>query len=552
MATGAGTPPIEPVTVCAMPSDNYTVPATTTTLRHPNLLLIALTMQAFLQEGWFEVSKVRDTQVRVLMSEINKDKNVTRAAMLAGIHRHTAAKYIEAGKLPSEIVVERTWRTRADPFELDWPDVVGWLEAAPELEGKTLFEHLVNTRPTREYEPGQLRTFQRRVHEWRAAYGPDKEVFFSQQHRPGEAMQTDFTWATELGITIRGEPFVHMLCHCVLPFSNWQWATVCHSESMTALRKGIQAAVFRLGKTPTFHQTDNSTAATHTLQSGKQSFNDEYVALMRHLEMEPRTIEPGESHQNGDVEALNGALKRRLKQHLLMRCSRDFDSRFEYETWLENAIEKANGLRGEKVAEELAVMKALRVDRLAEYRALDGVRVCSGSTIRVLYNTYSVPARLIGESLTVHVYEDHLEAFYRDKFQLSVQRFVGRNHHRINYRDVIWSLVQKPGAFRRYRYRDDLFPTVTFRKAYDALCSDVVEHRADLEYLRILHLAASTMECEVEAALAILLEASTRPTADEVKALVLPRQQPSVPEMSAFVVDLKLYDGLLTSAGEVA
>ena len=86
---------------------------------------------------------------------------------------------------------------------------------------KTLFEHLVNTRPERQYEPGQLRTFQRRVHEWRAAYGPDKEVFFSQQHRPGEAMQTDFTWATGLGITIQGEPFPHLLCHPVLLYSNF-------------------------------------------------------------------------------------------------------------------------------------------------------------------------------------------------------------------------------------------------------------------------------------------------------------------------------------------
>lgn len=507
-------------------------------------------MLAFFQEGWADVSKVKDTQVRVLMSEINKEKNVTRAAMVAGMHRHTAAKYIEAGKLPSEIVVERTWRTRADPFERDWPDVAAWLEAAPEIEAKILFEHLASTRPDRLYEPGQLRTFQRRVHEWRAAYGPEKEIFFSQQHRPGEAAQTDFTWATELGVTIRGEPFVHMLCHLVLPYSNWQWATTCHSESMTALRKGVQAAVFRLGKTPAFHQTDNSTSATHTLQSGKQAFNDEYVALMRHLEMEPRTIEPGESHQNGDVEALNGALKRRLKQHLLLRGSRDFDSRYEYENWLESVLEKANALRAEKVAEELAVMKILRVNRLAEYRALDGVRVCSGSTMRVLYNTYSVPARLIGECVTVHVYEDHLEVFYRDKFQVNIQRLVGRNHHRINYRDVIWSLVQKPGAFRRYRYRDDLFPTVTFRRAYDALCTDIVEHRADLEYLRILHLAASTMECEVEAALAILLEAGARPSADEVKALVLPRQQPSIPEMTAFAVDLKTYDGLLACAGE--
>ncbi|MDJ0765713.1 MAG: hypothetical protein QNJ97_22205, partial [Myxococcota bacterium] len=46
-------------------------------------------------------------------------------------------------------------------------------------------------------------------------------------HRPGEAMQTDFTNANELNIIIAGEPFDHLLCHPVLPYSNWEWATVC-------------------------------------------------------------------------------------------------------------------------------------------------------------------------------------------------------------------------------------------------------------------------------------------------------------------------------------
>jgi hypothetical protein len=50
------------------------------------------------------------------------------------------------------------------------------------------------------------------------------------------------------------------------------------------------------------HQTDNSTAATHDLKTGKRGFNDEYAALMRHLKMSPRTIAVGKKDQNGDVE----------------------------------------------------------------------------------------------------------------------------------------------------------------------------------------------------------------------------------------------------------
>ena len=84
--------------------------------------------------------------------------------------------------------------------------VGGMLEDAPELEAKALFEFLAEERHGR-YQEGQLRTFQRRVREWRATEGPPKEVFFPQEHRAGEAMQTDFTWLMRLGVTIGGEPY---------------------------------------------------------------------------------------------------------------------------------------------------------------------------------------------------------------------------------------------------------------------------------------------------------------------------------------------------------
>ena len=66
--------------------------------------------------------------------------------------------------------------------------------------------------------------------------------------------------------------------------------------------------------------------------------------------------------------------------------------------------------------------------------------------------------------------------------------------------------MRKPGAFARYRFREQMFPTMTFRLAYDTLRERRGE-RADVEYVRILHLAATTMESTVDSALALLLEA---------------------------------------------
>ena len=485
------------------------------------------------------------------MEEMSKHGQIGQAAMKADMDRKTARKYVAAGKLPSELKQPRDWRTRPDPFEAHWPEIEARLRETPEFEAKTLFDLLQQQHPGR-YEDGQLRTLQRHVKRWRAAHGPEREVVLAQQHRPGEAAQTDFTHATELAVTIAGQLFVHLLCVLVLPYSNWQWATVCLSESILALRKGVQRALFQLGRVPRYHQTDGSTAATHKIPEGQAEhvegnqrlFNIEYVALMRHLGMTPRLIELGEKEQNGDVEASNGAIKRRLEQALLVRGSRDFESVDAWQAFIDETLRKANANRGRRVAEDLAAMRELDVAKLPEYVEED-VKVSEWSTVRVKHCAYSVPSRLMGEWVRVRIFEDRIEVRFADELQLACERLRGRNLHRIDYRHVIWSLVRKPGGFARYVYREEMFPSLVFRKAYDAIQAARPGTKGDLEYLRILHLAASTMEADVAAALAQLQTIGTPITVDAVKALTAPATAVAVPALAAMPVDLTEYDALL-------
>jgi len=490
---------------------------------------------------------VKDAQVRKLMDEMSKHGQIGLAAMRAGMHRNTARRYLKAEGLPSELKSPRAWRTRPDPFAEDWEEIAARLEQAPELEAKALFEDLMRRRPER-YQERHLRSFQRRVKQWRAQQGPDREIFLPQKHRPGEAMQTDFTCASGLEIRISGELFEHLLCQSVLPYSNWQSVVVCRSESMLALRDGIQTAVFRLGRVPLWHQTDNSTSATHDLRTGKRGFNVEYEELMAHLGMKPRTIAIGESHQNGDVEAQNGALKRRLQQHLLLRGSREFATLEEYAAFVESVVAEANRLRSAQLSEELAVMRPLTVAQLPRYREQQ-VRVSSNGTIQVLRNTYSVPPRLRGERLVVRVFDLHLEVYYAGQKQLVIERLRGEGKHRIDYRHVIWSLVKKPWALARYRYRDSLFPAPLWEKAYEALRAKLPERQAELEYLRVLHLAAATLQHQVEVAVFGLLEQDQLPLFTEVRALVA-QSQPEVPQLAPLAVDLTSYDELLVAEVE--
>lgn len=487
------------------------------------------------------------------MDEMTKHGNVGVAALRAGMDRKTARKYKRNGKLPSELVQPRDWRTRKDPFLEQWPEVESMLAAAPALEAKTVFDVLAEKYPGR-YEPGQLRTLQRRVKCWRAERGPEKDVVLAQLHRPGEAAQTDFTWVTELAVTIAGEAFIHMLCVFVLPYSNWRWATVCLSESIASIRHGVQRALFQLGRVPEWHQTDNSTAATHRIPNGmtveagaKRPFNSEYLAIMRHFGMKPRTTEVGEKEQNGDVEAANGALKRTLEQALLVRGSRDFASRDAWQTFIDGILQKVNRSRGQRFVEELAAMREFSVTRLPEFIEED-IRVSDWSTVRVKHCSYSVPSRLIGEWVRVRLYEDRIVVRYAGKTELECERLLGRNLKRIDYRHVIWSLVRKPGGFARYVYREEMFPSVVFRRAYDAIQTPHHGVKGDLEYLRVLHLAASTLVTDVETTLVLLLAEGKAITADSVKAIITTTAV-EVPILAPQSIDLAAYDSLLSEVG---
>jgi hypothetical protein len=148
----------------------------------------------------------------------------------------------------------------------------------------------------------------------------------------------------------------------------------------------------------------------------------------------------------------------------------------------------------------------------------------------------------------VRVYEDRIEAYYGNDLQLACDRLLGRNQRRIDYRHVIWSLVRKPGGFARYVYREEMFPALVFRRAYDAIQTPHQGTKGDLEYLRILHLAATTLQADVEAALTLLLEAQQPVTADSVKVLLAASADapPPVPDLTLPEVDLHVYDALIS------
>jgi hypothetical protein len=174
------------------------------------------------------------------------------------------------------------------------------------------------------------------------------------------------------------------------------------------------------------------------------------------------------------------------------------------------------------------------------------VSVSRFATIRVLRNVYSVPARLVGQTLLARVRAESIDLYVGMTRLLQLPRLRGTGQHRIDYRHIIDSLVRKPGAFAQYRYRDELFPSLLFRQAYDRLLEQQPQ-RADQQYVRLLHLAATTSEHEVETALTLLLEQGETPTLDAVRELAGHKPSPAVPELSPPTLSLSSYDQLLNS-----
>ena len=351
---------------------------------------------------------VTDEQVKRLWQVLSSGKSLAQSADRANMDEKTARRYRRLGRLPSEVAPERSWRTRQDSFAEVWPEVHEQLQEAPGLEARTLFAWLQTKYPGK-FDDSQLRSFQRGVKRWRATAGPAKEVFFSQVHYPGRLCASDFSHMKSLAVTIGGQSFDHLVYHFVLTYSNWESVTVCFSESFESLSEGLQDAVWELGGVPQRHRTDRMSLAVNN-GSDMKEFTERYRGLLGYYEMEMEKIQPREPNENGDVEQSHRRFKEAVEQTLLLRGSRNFESREAYGRFLKDLVTVRNAGRRKRLDEELPRLRRLPDRRRESYKRLP-VRVDTGSLIHVDRNTYSVPSRLIGERVEVRLYVEHVEVW---------------------------------------------------------------------------------------------------------------------------------------------
>jgi hypothetical protein len=414
-----------------------------------------------------------------------------------------SAQRIDRGELQPEGQLHqpgRRWRTRADPLADVWDTVlVPMLEKAPQLEPQTLLLHLERTFPGQEWYR-RKRTLQRRVEQWRALHGPAQEVMFLQEHRAGVLGISDFTVLKGEPITIGGEVLEHRLFHFRLPYSGWCHVAVIHGgESFVALSEALQNALVLCGGVPAEHRTDSLSACFRNRDgSYAGDYTSRYRELCSHLGVIATRNNRGVAHENGAIEGPHRHWKHRLEQQLIQRGSRDFSTEAEYRQLVAQVTATLNSryqVQGNLEIERLH-LQPLPVERFADYEPVV-VRVRSTSTIDVRSVTYSVPSRLIGQQLTVHLRHDRLDLFLRSQFVETLPRLHRQAGQigplrRIDFRHVIESLRRKPRALLRAQLQDDLLPTGNWRQLWRQLLAALPPDEAAKVMLDALHVAART------------------------------------------------------------
>jgi len=490
------------------------------------------------------------------METRTKGKTQATAAAKAGMSERSGRR-AEKGELQPGRRRKRHWRTRTDPFANVWEsEIVTQLRKNPQLTPITLFEQLQKEHPG-EYQDSKLRTFQRRVSKWKALYGPDKEVMFRQNQVAGRMGISDFTKLKKVTITIQEQPFTHLLYHFRLAFSGWCSVKVVHGgESYTALAEGLQDALWRLGGIPHEHRSDSLSAAYRNLnKDAAEDATKRYQQLCRHYGMEPTRNNRGKGHENGAIESPHGHLKKRIHQALLLRDSCDFDTVAAYEDFLAEIVRDINSRRQDKVEEERQHLQPLPLQRTADYTE-KVVPVSTSSTIQVKRVLYTVPSRLIGERLRVHIYDNRLDVYLGSTLTVTLTRtFASDNNHRgrqVDYRHVIGSLERKPQAFRYSQLRDDLLPDETYKAVWAWLDRKMEARKACKTMVGILALAHRA-DCEKQLGeyLHLMISTQSLPSLHELRQKFEHREQ-TVPVIHVKQPPASSYDALLiTSSQEV-
>jgi len=494
-------------------------------------------------------NRISDLQV-TKYKELRGKHTQEAAAAKSGVSVASARRIESAVLLPSQRP-PRSWRTRADPLDDVWKtEIVPMLESAPGLMAVTVLEELQLRYPQR-FDGAVLRTLQRRVRQWRAEHGDDREIFFAQEHPPGRLGLSDFTVCDELGVSIAGIALPHRLYQFAFAHSGWRHACiVLGGESFQALASGLQAALWMAGGVPEEHRTDSLSAAFNNLAE-QEELTARYSELCAHYGLRPSRNNLGVSHENGSIESRQGSLKVALDQALLLLGTREFATMEAYGHFIAETVRRLNARCARTWEVERASLRPLPVRRTIDFEEIDA-RVSKYGIFTAKGVLYSVPSRLSGHRLKVRLHSAHVEAwlggvkvFECERLRSSAQT---PRPKRIDWRHMMPSLRRKPGAFARWVLRDAMFPRSEYAQTWERISLKLSEREACRLMVNLLDLADRVnVVAELAAVLEALGERNELPDIDMLRAQFAPRPT-LMPFVEVVLPATAVYDELLEAA----
>lgn len=268
--------------------------------------------------------------------------------------------------------------------------------------------------------------------------------------------------------------------------------------------------------------------------------------------MKPTRNNRGKGHENGSIESPHGHLKWRIEQYLLLRESRDFDTLSDYQIFLDKVTAGMNSRRKHRIEVERATLRTLPCHRSADYTECIAA-VSSTSTIEVKRVLYSVPSRLVGSRLRIHLFDTHLKGYLGSRVVLELARDHrprgSERARQIDYQHLIGSLSKKPQAFRYSMLRDDILPNDNYRQLWKA-ADEQMQARAACKWIVGLLALAARANCEaaLEHYLISGAEQSDLPSICALEAR-FDKQTRSVPEVNVEQHSADDYEQLLSSVG---
>lgn len=441
---------------------------------------------------------IKPRQVELYMKARKESYIQDIAAAKAGISERSGRNIEHNKRIDPRKMVR--WRTCPDPLKAVWEsELKPMLEQTPALTAITLLEYLQSQYPD-DYPDKILRTLQRRVKQWQALYGPEKELMFRQAHEIGRLGLSDFTKLKKVSIMIAGKVFEHLLYHFRLAYSHWSFIKVIQGgESYPALAESLGIALQKLGGCPVEHRTDSLSAAFKNLSyKDIEDMTIRYDALCRHYGMSASRNNRGKGHENGSVESPHGHLKRRIEQALLLRGNCNFENVEAYQKFIDDIVSKANRRNAKTIDSEREYLLPLPKGNAIDYTERRAV-VSSSGTIEVRRVIYTVPSRLQGEALNIRIYDDRLVCYLGSQHVVTLDRLHrakdNKRVRQVDYRHVIYSLIKKPQAFRYSQLRDDLLPDANYRSIWRAIDKTMPPQEACKFIVGLLYLAA-TCDCE--------------------------------------------------------